>query len=186
MVCLSTRIKHLILAISLSLRVGNHAERFNIKEGETTARLNFDREPRYYADLGFDRGVWYMANSPTKTDVDTWWLKSRGAEIGQSSPIPIAGFYMKKALNWHYEWATVTYLNYPWPEMRLADLYLLYAEAIERGTRPGRCCLYLLKPCKGKGRFAYRSGFMDKLQHQPNKVHYKRWFAFYYPARARR
>jgi hypothetical protein len=119
------------------LRVGNHAERFYIKEGETTARLNFDREPRYYADLGFDRGVWYMANSPTKTDVDTWWLKSRGAEIGQSSPIPIAGFYMKKALNWHYEWATVTYLNYPWPEMRLGDLYLLYAEALNEAQGPG-------------------------------------------------
>lgn len=119
------------------LRVGTHAERFNIKEGETTARLNFDREPRYYADLGFDRGVWYMANSPTKTDVDTWWLKARGAEIGQSSPIPIAGFYMKKALNWHYEWATVTYLNYPWPEMRLSDLYLLYAEALNEANGPG-------------------------------------------------
>lgn len=118
------------------LRVGTHAERFNIKEGETTARLNFDREPRYYADLGFDRGVWYMANSPTKTDEDTWWMKSRGAEVGQSSPIPIAGFYMKKALNWHYEWATVTYINYPWPEMRLSDLYLLYAEALNEAQGP--------------------------------------------------
>ncbi|XHR97785.1 RagB/SusD family nutrient uptake outer membrane protein [Mucilaginibacter sp. UC70_90] len=118
------------------LRVGTHDERFNIKEGETTARLNFDREPRYYADLGFDRGVWYMANSPTKTDEDTWWMKSRGAEVGQSSPIPIAGFYMKKALNWHYEWATVTYINYPWPEMRLSDLYLLYAEALNEAQGP--------------------------------------------------
>jgi hypothetical protein len=118
------------------LRVGTHDERFNIKEGETTARLNFDREPRYYADLGFDRGVWYMANSPTKTDEDTWWMKSRGAEVGQSSPIPIAGFYMKKALNWHYEWATVTYINYPWPEMRLSDLYLLYSEALNEAQGP--------------------------------------------------
>ncbi|MBP1652135.1 MAG: RagB/SusD family nutrient uptake outer membrane protein, partial [Bacteroidetes bacterium] len=49
-----------------TLRVATHDERFNIKEGETTARLNFDREPRYYADLGFDRGIWYMANSPSK------------------------------------------------------------------------------------------------------------------------
>ena len=118
------------------LRVGTHDERFNIKEGETTARLNFDREPRYYADLGFDRGVWYMANSPTKNDENTWWMKARGAEVGQSSPIPIAGFYMKKALNWHYEWATVTYTNYPWPAMRLADLYLLYAEALNEVQGP--------------------------------------------------
>lgn len=119
-----------------ALRVATHDERFNIKEGETTARLNFDREPRYYADLGFDRGVWYMANSPTKTDENTWWMKARGAEVGQSSPIPVAGLYMKKALNWHYEWATVSYINYPWPVMRLSDLYLLYAEALNEAQGP--------------------------------------------------
>jgi hypothetical protein len=43
---------------------------------------------------------------------------------------------MKKALNWHYEWATVTYINYPWPEMRLSDLYLLYSEALNEAQGP--------------------------------------------------
>jgi hypothetical protein len=38
-----------------------------LKKVKQPRGLNFDREPRYYADLGFDRGVWYMANSPTKT-----------------------------------------------------------------------------------------------------------------------
>ena len=28
-------------------------------ENETTAGMNFDREPRFYASVGFDRGVWY-------------------------------------------------------------------------------------------------------------------------------
>lgn len=30
-----------------------------LKEGYTSAYLNFDREPRFYASLGFDGGVWY-------------------------------------------------------------------------------------------------------------------------------
>jgi hypothetical protein len=119
-----------------ALRKATFEERFNIKENETTARLNFDREPRYYADLGFDRGVWYMANSPSKSDENTFWLKGRGSEISQSSPVPIAGYYMKKALNWHFDWNSVTYMNYPFPEMRLADLYLLYAEALNEAKGP--------------------------------------------------
>jgi hypothetical protein len=119
-----------------ALRVATHDERFNVKEGETTARLNFDREPRYYADLGFDRGIWYMANSPSKSDENTFWLMARGSELSQSSPVPIAGFYMKKTVNWHMDWNTLTYPPYPYPEMRLADLYLLYAEALNEVQGP--------------------------------------------------
>ncbi|MGY0036735.1 RagB/SusD family nutrient uptake outer membrane protein [Pedobacter sp. NJ-S-72] len=118
------------------LRVANHDERFNIKEGETTARLNFDREPRYYADLGFDRCVWYMKNSPSKSDENTFWLMARGNELSRAAAVPIAGYYMKKALNWEYEWSSGTYTNYAWPEMRLADLYLLYAESLNEAKGP--------------------------------------------------
>ena len=119
-----------------ALRVATHDERFNIKEGETTARLNFDREPRYYADLGFDRGVWYMANSPSKSDENTFWLMARGSELSQSSQVPVAGFYMKKTVNWHMDWNSLIYPPYPYPEMRLADLYLLYAEALNEAHGP--------------------------------------------------
>ncbi len=117
-----------------SLRTATHAERFNLIENYQTARLNFDREPRYYADLGFDGCVWYMANSPSKTDENTWNLQSRTGKYGATSSNPIAGYYMKKLLNWHFEWSNVQYQNYAWPEMRLADLYLLYAEALNESN----------------------------------------------------
>ncbi|MNR40831.1 hypothetical protein D3C85_1591580 [compost metagenome] len=48
-----------------ALRTAIRRERFHVKQGYTTARLNFDREPRFYADLGFDGGVWYKYDSPT-------------------------------------------------------------------------------------------------------------------------
>lgn len=119
-----------------TLRTGTHAERFNLIENYQTARLNFDREPRYYADLGFDGGVWYMANSPSLSDENTWTLQSRQGEYGATDPTTITGYYMKKMLNWHFEWPSISFQNYPWPEMRLADLYLLYAEALNEAQGP--------------------------------------------------
>lgn len=120
-----------------ALRVASHGERFNIKEGETTARLNFERESRFYANIGFDRCIWYMANSPSHSDENTFYLFCRAGEFGQNSPIPITTMYMKKVLNWHFDWSTRVYINYPYPLIRLADLYLLYAEALnESGDAP--------------------------------------------------
>lgn len=116
------------------LRTATHEERFNIKEGEVTARLNFDREPRFYADLGFDRGIWYMSNSPSKTDENTFYLFCRAGEFGQNSPIPICTYFMKKIVNWKMDWNTGTFPPYPYPEMRLAGLYLLYAEALNEAN----------------------------------------------------
>lgn len=120
-----------------SLRTATHAERFDVKEGEATARLNFDREPRFYANIGFDRCIWYMANSPSHSDENTFYLFARAGEFGQNSPIPITTMYMKKVLNWHFDWNTRLYTPYPYPLIRLADLYLLYAEALnEANTAP--------------------------------------------------
>ncbi|MBO9618158.1 MAG: RagB/SusD family nutrient uptake outer membrane protein [Niabella sp.] len=117
-----------------ALRIATHAERFNVKEGEATARLNFDREPRYYANIGFDRCIWYMANSATHSDENTFYLFCRAGEFGQNSPIPITTMYMKKILNWHFDWNTRVYTPYPYPLIRLADLYLLYAEALNEAN----------------------------------------------------
>jgi hypothetical protein len=120
-----------------SLRTATHDERFYVKEGEATARLNFDREPRFYANIGFDRCIWYMANSPSHSDENTFYLFARAGEFGQNSPIPITTMYMKKVLNWHFDWNTRLYTPYPYPLIRLADLYLLYAEALnEVNTAP--------------------------------------------------
>src|SRR5690606_1340277 len=39
------------------LRTATAGEKYYIKPGYTTAGLNFDREPRFYADLFFDGGI---------------------------------------------------------------------------------------------------------------------------------
>jgi starch-binding outer membrane protein, SusD/RagB family len=118
-----------------SLRTATHDERFNLIEGYESASIQFNREPRYYADLGFDGSVWYMQNSPSGTDENTWVVKAKKGQaqsrIGANN-YSVTGLWLKKLVNWKFviTQTDANYEAYPWPEMRLADLYLLYAEAL--------------------------------------------------------
>ncbi|WP_246022580.1 RagB/SusD family nutrient uptake outer membrane protein [Filimonas effusa] len=125
------------------LRTAKHGERFNLIEGYQTARLNFDREPRFYADLAFDGSIWYMQNSPTNSDSATYNVKARKGQIMNevnTDYINMSGYWIKKLVNWKFAFSgtvnAATSENYPWPMIRLADLYLLYAEALNEFSGP--------------------------------------------------
>jgi hypothetical protein len=106
---------------------------YYIKTGETTAKLNFNREPRFYASLGFDRGIFEGAGQPEES---SYYLMVRKTEssgftaIGNHIP---TGYFIKKLVHVDTEnGAGATYKPslYSFPIIRLADLYLLYAEAL--------------------------------------------------------
>lgn len=118
-----------------TLRTAVNSERFYIRPGYQTARLNFDREPRFYADLGFDGGVWYKYDSPTNSDEGTFVLEGKSTQLAGASNFGWyneTGYYIKKVVDWNMINGTTgaTYRDYPWPQIRLADLYLMYAEAL--------------------------------------------------------
>ncbi|WP_281635449.1 RagB/SusD family nutrient uptake outer membrane protein [Flavobacterium marginilacus] len=126
-----------------AMRTATNAERFNIKEGFQTARINFDREPRFYADLCFDGGVWYKYDSPSKTDDGTvWGLKGKfGDPAGATHSFHTneTGYFIKKLVDWNqvtYTTGGSSYKDYAWPEIRLAELYLMYAEALNEVNGP--------------------------------------------------
>lgn len=130
------------------LREAADSERFDLQKGYTTAVLNFDREPRFYADLGFDGGIWY--GQGRYDDQDTWHLE---AKSGQSSAhitnnrYNITGYWPKKLVNYQNiigTGNTYTIQSFPWPIMRLADLYLLYAEALNESQGPSDLVYALL------------------------------------------
>lgn len=119
------------------LRTATADEKFYIEPNYVTARLNFDREPRFYADLGFDGSIWYQKDgNSTGSDVNTFYVKaknSEGAGVGHYTNWSETGYFVKKLVSWESTTAGTsapTWRNYPWPEVRLADLYLLYAEAL--------------------------------------------------------
>lgn len=122
------------------LRTATHDERYNIKEGYVTARLNFDRENRFYANLGFDGGVWYMYDTPSRSDNNTYVMQSKAGEFGNAyagAYTSASGYFIKKLSAWEsVYYPTVSIKNYPWPEVRLSDLYLMYAEALNEVSGP--------------------------------------------------
>lgn len=121
------------------LRTGTRAERFNNIENYKSARLHFDRENRFYASVGFDGGVWFMENSPSRSDESTWTTQLRLGLFGSGLIIPITTYYTKKLVNWKFAYkdGNSSYIEeYPWPMIRLADLYLMYAEALNESKGP--------------------------------------------------
>lgn len=122
------------------LRTATVDEGFNIETGYETARINFDRENRFYADLGFDGGVWYMYDSPTGSDIKTYVMKAKANQLGNTSSYVYycaSGYFLKKFAAWETVYfPNLKFQNFPWPEVRLADLYLMYAEASNEASGP--------------------------------------------------
>ncbi|HHU25815.1 MAG TPA: RagB/SusD family nutrient uptake outer membrane protein [Bacteroidales bacterium] len=108
----------------------NH--QFYIATGETTAELHFNREPRFYAGLCFDRGFVELSTC-TEDGGATFspFMRWRGNEVfntGEYSPKKIIAFETSCSqgdVNKRY-----SPHDYHFPIIRLADLYLLYAEAL--------------------------------------------------------
>jgi hypothetical protein len=121
------------------LREGTEDEQYYIEQGYTTAAFNFEREPRYYADLGFDGGVWY--GQGRYDDTDTWFVSAKKGDPASNvtqQTFNVTGIWAKKLVNYlnTFEVNTYTVEMYPWPVMRLGNLYLLYAEALNEVQGP--------------------------------------------------
>jgi hypothetical protein len=125
-----------------ALRQATDGYKIYIRNGATTAGLNFDREPRFYADLGFDTGIWYgQGNYDDSQDQSLFALAAKFKEpqgVGKPGYATVTGYYVKKLV--HYQNVIVqtgySVSAYPWPTLRLADLYLLYAEALNESAGP--------------------------------------------------
>lgn len=133
--------KTLDFSNDIELRTAVESERFNISEGFETARLNFDREPRFYADLSFDGGIWYKYDSPTNSDEETYVVRAKYGDCAgswHSFYVNETGYFIKKLVDWNMTMSSSggSYKDYPWPEIRLADLYLMYAEALNETSGP--------------------------------------------------
>ena len=121
------------------LKTGTAAEKYYIKEGYTTAKLNFDREPRYYANLGFDGGIWYGMGK--FNDNDTWFVSAKKGDPASNvarDKSNFTGIWGKKLVNYQNSIGETSYTieQYPWPTIRLANVYLLFAEAANEVDGP--------------------------------------------------
>jgi starch-binding outer membrane protein, SusD/RagB family len=116
-----------------ALRTATSEDNDFVRSGEQTAKLHYDREPRFYASISFDRGTFVL-------DPTYYYVQARANEIAgkldfERAKFSATGYWPKKfisPLNSFVEntGGYVSDYDFPFPIIRLADLYLLYAEAL--------------------------------------------------------
>ncbi len=121
----------------------------NLEIGEgVTMNLHMHREPRFYSWISFHNGYYEMdRNSNPETDktantyVDGWRIKTQyrmndfHGFKGRSDNYSLTGYLNKKGVSYMYKWVSTSANTdnrpvYHWPIIRLAELYLNYAEAL--------------------------------------------------------
>lgn len=105
---------------------------YYIGKGETTAKLNYFREPRFYAHLAFDRSIF---EALAQKENESIIIKNRSGEnhgLVYSDCHIITGYFIKKLINFRSGTTTTSPSPHKFsiPVIRLSDLYLLYAEAL--------------------------------------------------------
>jgi hypothetical protein len=106
------------------------------RPGLRTALLHLDREPRFYTNIGFDSSEYRAWN-------ELWTLRMKKGQthgrIANTSDYLITGFSLKKLVHPESEGdAYDKLIRYPWPNARLAELYLNYAEALNEAYGPSQ------------------------------------------------
>jgi hypothetical protein len=121
------------------VQTGTDDSRYYVKSGYQTARVNFNREPRFYASIAFDGGIWfgngiYDQNNP-------FYVQARGntslAGPKDRNTINITGYWPKKLVHYQSVYDDgFQPVHFHLPKMRLSGLYLLYAEALNEANGP--------------------------------------------------
>lgn len=101
--------------------------RYYIKQGYQTNYFNLDREPRYYGSISFKGSEMFGLGNVDKENM-YYCLYPNKERVNAS------GMGIKKWVPYLSTPATGQILSYHWPIMRLADLYLLYSEALNECT----------------------------------------------------
>jgi hypothetical protein len=122
-------------------RVATTADQYRIQPNYSTAAINFDREPRFYADLGFDGSILFGQGNQTIASLNH--LEAKQGQYsgwgGTPTNYNITGYWPVKVVNYLNVMpsaTTYTVTPYSWPVIRMADLYLLYAESLNEAEGP--------------------------------------------------
>lgn len=122
------------------LRTATQAERVNFEVRYETARVNYDRENRFYATVGFDGGKWLTSDIAARVDYEAHTVKAKLGQVSAGAGMGCfseTGYYVKKLVNWESGFTSNSSIkSYPWPEIRLADVYLMFAEAMNEVSGP--------------------------------------------------
>ena len=107
------------------------------KYREIIPRLHQNREPRFYASIGFDRGFYRIWGE--KWELQMRFGEKNGRKTLGTKDYSITGYLLKKVCHPNSEGSAYDRLKaYPWPIIRLSELYLNYAEAMNEYNGPSQ------------------------------------------------
>lgn len=117
----------------------------------TSIKMHLDREPRFYANIGFHHGFFEITqydgektnDDPAKcVIVEKMRNSDRHGKLDQDLYYSVTGYHNKKFVHPSYEDGTVAY---PLPLFRMAEMYLNYAEALVEINELDKAKIYIDK-----------------------------------------
>lgn len=148
-------------------------EIYYVQKDQKTVYLHYNRESRFYASLGFDKGV-YFGNSyyafPSTVkycDFFNYGVSGKSASTNYS----LTGYSVKKMHSFkNAQAASSTSVEYfPFPVYRLADLYLMYAEALNEFNGPSAEVLTYVDQIRARAGLEGIKESWLKYSNKPNK-----------------
>ena len=123
-----------------AIEAAGDADQYYLKKDYQTIKMHMGREPRFYADLAFD-GSNYFGNGQTTPD-NLLFVQARGgtsiAGPKDNIRVNVSGYWPQKLVKYQSVFAAeVTQSAFRMPLIRLAGLYLMYAEAMNEVSGPG-------------------------------------------------
>ncbi|GAP72960.1 hypothetical protein SAMD00024442_50_20 [Candidatus Symbiothrix dinenymphae] len=119
-----------------AVREGEDDHQYYIAKGQKTAEMNFEREPRFYASLGFDRGKWWGNTYTAYTDENSPYLNNFWGQYSSyrgTNNYNATGYFPKKLVSLTSVFQNAGYYEpvaYQTPDLRYSGLLLFYAEAL--------------------------------------------------------
>ncbi len=107
--------------------------KYYLQNDYTTAKLHVYREPRFYAYVGFDGGKWFSLESTDDNSIPS--LNAKAGQLSGRTGLELyssTGYFTKKVVNYQnvITQSARTIETYPFPIIRLSDLFLMYSEAL--------------------------------------------------------
>lgn len=115
-----------------------------VDAAEKQPRLNLNREPRFYGALAFNRAKWYgSGHSGNDSRTLLMYFNEIGNRAGYVAWMSSTGYRPRKLVNINTQMSgegsaavNITTKPYPFPLLRLADLYLLHSECSNETEGP--------------------------------------------------
>jgi hypothetical protein len=118
------------------LKEAQWEDRQYIHAGDSTIALHFNREARFYGSIIFNHGTYYGNSREYQDNIEdegAMWTTDFVSLTPQNRG-SMTGYLAKKFVNFKTTVAdnstSIMYSRYPFPIIRLADLYLMYAEVL--------------------------------------------------------